>query len=195
MATSRQNVRTSESNRAQLDERFLEVPSFIVPIDALGVDWRQRLPLDAMLAGVNSSAMLSFGWGDRAFYLTTPTWSDLKASTAFIALTGLDTTVLHVAAVAVPTPDDQTRHLHLSADQYRRLVTYIEASFQHDPDGYAMPIAGAGYGRYDEFFEAKGHYSMFYTCNEWVRRGLAGVGVRAPLWSPFDEALLYQLPK
>jgi hypothetical protein len=27
MATSRQNVRTSESNRAQLDERFLEVPS------------------------------------------------------------------------------------------------------------------------------------------------------------------------
>src|SRR3954447_26775297 len=48
-----------------------------------------------------------FGWGGRAFYLETPTWSQLKAIPVMKALT-IDASVMHVdvaGALAEPHPD------------------------------------------------------------------------------------------
>lgn len=77
----------------------------------------------------------------------------------------------------------------------------ITAAWRHSsrrassrPGGHPLIIAGAHYGANDAFFEARGHYSLFETCNEWTRRGLAAAGVRVPVWAPFDKALFYQLP-
>lgn len=166
----------------------------ILPITTLDVDWRERLPTEALEPTPGELDFLAFGWGDREFYLNTPTWADLRASTAFKALAGLDTSVMHVEAVSRIDGDTQARHLRLSPDQYHRLVSMIEASFRRGPAGNVLLIAGASYGDHDAFFEARGHYSLFVTCNEWARRALAGAGVRTPLWAPFDIALFYQLP-
>jgi uncharacterized protein (TIGR02117 family) len=136
-------------------------------------------------------AYLAFGWGDRGFYLTTPSWADLRLSTALGALTGLDSTVIHVEAMPPPAIDAKTRRLRLSPTAYRALAHYVAASFA---GAAAAPIPGAHYNTHDEFFEARGHYSVFATCNEWARRGLAVAWVRTALWSPFDIALFYQLP-
>ena len=165
----------------------------IVPIHTPEVDWTTRLPIASLrpIEGVTDD--LSFGWGDRGFYIETPTWSDIRLPTAVAAVLGLGPSVLHVEAVPTPPDGVGTRHLRLSDQQYSRLVAYIESGFHRGRDGAPIPIPGAHYGFHDAFFEAEGRYSPFLTCNEWARRGLASAGVRVPLWSPFDKALLYQL--
>ena len=165
----------------------------VVPLEAAGVDWRTRMPTNALglMPGVTEN--LAFGWGDRGFYLATPTWADVRMSTALWALTGVGTTVLHVEATTVPK-GPATRHITLSPAQYRRLAGFIENSFRRDDTGAAIIVPGAHYGLHDAFFEATGHYSAFETCNEWTRQGLVTAGVRAPMWSPFQKALLYQVP-
>jgi len=167
----------------------------LLPVSALDVDWRKRLPSydDPDLAN-GGFAYLAFGWGDRTFYLTTPTWSDLKLSTALWALSGFDGTVMHVQSANIPAPGPRTAHLSLTAEQYHHLVDFIDASFQHDPAGLPLPIAGAHYfGNHDAFFEARGHYSAFNTCNEWTRQALVRAGQATPLWAPFDVALFHHI--
>lgn len=166
----------------------------ILPRVVLDIDWRQRLPQAMLHAQPAAQAYLAFGWGERRFYLDTPTWQDLRATTALRALTGLNQTVLHVEAMAQPTSNASSRHLRISAAQYRDLVSYIVANLAVDEHGGAVAIAEAHYNDHDSFFEANGRYSLFMTCNEWARRGLTSAGIRGPLWSPFDWALLYQLP-
>jgi uncharacterized protein (TIGR02117 family) len=78
----------------------------------------------------------------------------------------------------------------VSDAQYRALARYIERTFKRDAAGAALRIDAPGYGSTDAFYEAHGAYNLFFTCNEWVRRGLSESGIRAPAWSPFDGALL-----
>jgi len=167
----------------------------LLPVSALDIDWRRRLPsFDDEDVANGGFPYLAFGWGDRAFYLTTPTWSDLKLSTALLALSGLDSTVMHVQAASPPPTGPRARRLSLTAPQYRQLVDYIDRSFAHDPDGAPMPIPGAHYfGRHDAFYEARGHYSAFNTCNEWTRQALYEAGQPTALWAPFDVALFHHL--
>ncbi|MFM7854609.1 MAG: DUF2459 domain-containing protein [Flammeovirgaceae bacterium] len=42
----------------------------------------------------------------------------------------------------------------------------------------------------DSFYEAKGTYNLFFTCNTWVNEGLKKAGLKACLWTPFDSGLL-----
>ncbi|TIW01591.1 MAG: DUF2459 domain-containing protein, partial [Mesorhizobium sp.] len=60
------------------------------------------LPMDA-----SDARYIVFGWGGRAFYLETPTWSQLKAAPVLKALT-LDASVMHVdvaGTIKEPHPD------------------------------------------------------------------------------------------
>jgi uncharacterized protein (TIGR02117 family) len=167
----------------------------LLPVVALDIDWRQRLPsYDDPDVANGGFPYLAFGWGDRSFYLTTPTWSDLDVTTALLALSGLDGTVMHVQSASPPPLGPRSAKLSLTADQYHQLVEYIDQSFQHDPAGAPIPIAGAHYyGRHDAFYEARGHYSLFNTCNEWTRGALARAGQRTAAWAPFDIALFHQI--
>ena len=49
-------------------------------------DWRNTINTTATKTDHSSTKFVAFGWGDKGFYLETPTWSDLKASTTFNAL-------------------------------------------------------------------------------------------------------------
>ena len=136
---------------------------------------------------------ISFGWGDRKFFLETPTWNDLSASTAIYALSGLDHAVMHVDYDEAPLDDPDTIALKLSPEAYARLVAYILASVQTDAHGQPLWIEGHSYGPGDAFYGARGSYSLVRTCNQWVRDALAAAGTRVPLWSPFDKPLFWQL--
>jgi len=166
----------------------------LLPVSTLGIDWRRRLPFDDPDVADGGFAYLAFGWGDRAFYLTTPSWSELKLSTALLALSGLDSTVMHVQAASAPPPGPHSGRMRLTVDQYRHLVAFIEQSFEHDSAGTPIPIAGAHYfGPHDAFYEARGHYSAFNTCNEWAREALSSADQPTALWAPFDIALFHHL--
>ncbi|MFP3836064.1 DUF2459 domain-containing protein, partial [Chryseobacterium sp. SIMBA_028] len=38
----------------------------------------------------------------------------------------------------------------------------------------------------DAFYDAKGTYSFFYTCNTWANNALKAAGQKAALWTPSD---------
>lgn len=45
-------------------------------------DWTKLFPYSDVRNADSSYTYASFGWGDKGFYIETPTWADLKASTA-----------------------------------------------------------------------------------------------------------------
>jgi uncharacterized protein (TIGR02117 family) len=160
----------------------------VFPITTPQFDWQIQSvyqvfrPLDAKFTHI------SIGWGDRGLYLNTPTWWDLTPRTAFVAIFGLGRSLMHVEVLTKPEPTMQVVRLRISPNQYLRLIDYALAGF--DPTNTA---ALAGYTPTDTFFSANGTYHMFNSCNEWTRRGLSEIGVRTPVWSPFDIFLMWQL--
>ncbi len=164
---------------------------------AAPVDWRHILPLDrvvvlAQVAAPDALQWVAFGWGDRAFYVQTRTWADLRAGTAADALLGLGTTAMHVEYLARPR-DYRVQRIDLSPEQYEAMVAALQAGFMRDAGGELRRIDAPGYFATDVFFEGTGRYTLWLTCNEWIRRVLAAAGVRTAVWSPFDTAMFWHL--
>lgn len=129
---------------------------------------------------------VAVGWGSEQFMLHVPDWEALTPGIAFRAVTGLDGSVLRLSSVREPAVGAETRRLLLSPAQYRRLLAYLRASAGPAPQERHSSIAGPE----DRFYRTAERYHLFRTCNEWVGRGLARAGVRVPVWTPFDDALL-----
>jgi uncharacterized protein (TIGR02117 family) len=160
-------------------------------------DWRAELPpaevVDAArLVADPALEWIAFGWGDRAFFIGTRTWADLRASTAISALLGLGPAAMYVEYLGRPQ-DYSARRIDLSAAQYGRLVAGLRAGFARDAGGRPVRIDDPGYFETDAFYEGTGRYTAWLTCNEWIRRVLADAGVRTAAWAPFDVALFWQL--
>jgi uncharacterized protein (TIGR02117 family) len=162
----------------------------VVPAKSEFQDWTQEVKYSDTRSNDSSNKYLAMGWGDKGFYLETPTWADLKASVAFKAATGLSTTAIHATYHNRMKPGDSCRRIDINATQYKRLIRYMRSSFQKDPNGHFIHIkTTANYGDTDAFYEAKGSYSMFHTCNSWVNNGLKATGLKSCLWTPFDTGL------
>ncbi|MBS0503554.1 MAG: TIGR02117 family protein [Proteobacteria bacterium] len=155
----------------------------IVPARTNAVDWSPIVRPEHIADPRYAGRWLWFGWGEREFYLDTPSWRDLSPRTALHAVTGSDRTLIHVDHLLEPWAE--ARPIRLSADQYRRLTTAIRASF--DP---ADPRPISGYGPADVFYPAKGHYDALRTCNWWTGRMLAAARVRIGLWTPFSATVM-----
>lgn len=164
----------------------------VLPTRSAGVDWSADHPASDMRALGAPMGWIAFGWGDAEFFASTPTWSDLKPGTAFVALTGLGDGAMHVEYIASPG-SYASRELRLSPEQYARLVEYVRESFTRTGDGRPIRLRAPGYFETDAFYAARGRYTFWMTSNEWVRRGLTTAGVRTPAWAPFDSALFFQL--
>lgn len=136
---------------------------------------------------------VAIGYGNREFYLNTPTWADLSLKTAAAAMFGSGPTLLHIEHVDRPRAEEWQRPLRLTAEQYRRLAGYIQRRFQLDASGRPIPVLGRGYANYDMFYEANGGYSFVMTCNEWTGRALRAAGVRIGLWTPFEQSIMWRL--
>lgn len=156
-------------------------------------DWTALFPKDSFGASNARYSHIAFGWGDKGFYLNTPEWSDLKASTAFNAAFGLSSTAMHVRYLKDPARRQNCVELRISETAYRELIRYIESSFRLAA-GHPVKIDHKGYGRFDLFYEAEGTYSLFNTCNTWTNRGLQTAGVKVACWSPFAAGLMNSLP-
>lgn len=137
---------------------------------------------------------IAFGWGDREFMIETPTWRDLRVRTAANALLGRGSGAMHVEYVDVPARY-RVLPLRLEVAQYERLVRLVRAGFERDGQGRPDRIGHAAFGATDAFYVSTQDWNVLLTCNEWVRRTLAGAGVRTPLWAPFEQALFWQLQR
>ncbi|MER9102430.1 TIGR02117 family protein [Mesorhizobium sp. M0848] len=129
-----------------------------------------------------------FGWGGRAFYLETPTWSELKAVPVMKALT-LDASVMHVDVagdIVEPRPD--IAGFDITEDRFTALLDFIDASFQRGPEGPIL-VPDAAYSRFDGFYEANGHFNALVGCNTWTAAALRIAGLRTGWWNPLPVSL------
>ena len=158
------------------------------------VDWRPYAPAGHLRdPRYGTGNYVAVGYGNRDFYLNTPTWSDLSPKTAFFAFFGNGATLLHVEHDHDPQPSEDTRRIVLRPDEYRRLADFVRARFRLDSNGRTIPVLGRGYGPADMFYEANGGYSFVLTCNEWTGRALRSAGVRTGLWTPLEQSLMWRL--
>ncbi|WP_287093327.1 TIGR02117 family protein [Mesorhizobium sp.] len=137
------------------------------------------------MAGVR---YIVFGWGGRAFYLETPTWSELKAVPVMKALT-LDASVMHIdVAGNIVEPHPDVAGFDISEERFAALLDFITASFQQGPNG-PIPVENAAYSRFDRFYEANGHFNALVGCNTWTAAALRIAGLRTGWWNPLPASL------
>ncbi|MCA9197202.1 MAG: TIGR02117 family protein [Planctomycetales bacterium] len=156
----------------------------VVPIVTDDLDWRTVLPMDQFPDDIRDATHVAFGWGDKGFYLETPTWSDLKFSTAANALLLPSDCCLHVQFMQINAPPTGSCSVTITSEQYGRLAANIQASFVRSRNESFVPIAGVTYNNWDRFFDANGNYHLFYTCNSWVGECLREAGIRTAILTP-----------
>ena len=161
----------------------------ILPVRTAGLDWEPLVPRSDMADARPDMDWIAFGAGERKVYLDTPTWADMSLRTAWAATTGGER-VIH--AEYTSDPAYAARAIRLSPEQYRRLWAAIRAEFRLDGSGHPMRIDHPGYGPRDAFYEGIGRASALSTCNNWVAARLRLAGVKAPLWSPFAQGLVWR---
>jgi len=161
----------------------------VVPVKNEFKDWSKEILFQQTKSKDSLVNYLAFGWGDKGFYLNTPEWSDLKASTAFNAAFGLSSSAMHTTFYKSMKEDASCKKIKISADDYKKLITYISDSFKFDSSRRVQWISDYSYGNSDAFYEANGSYNLFYTCNTWANNGLKIANQKASLWTVTDTGI------
>ncbi|UOK41954.1 MULTISPECIES: TIGR02117 family protein [Flavobacterium] len=162
----------------------------VVPVKTQITNWSEKVKFQNTKANDSTANYLAFGWGDKGFYLNTPTWADLKFSTAFNAASGLSTSAMHCTFYKKLNEDEQCKKIIITEKQYKQLVAFIQNSFQIK-NGQVIKIeTDAVYGNNDAFYEAKGSYNLFYTCNTWTNCALKAADQKASLWTVYDKGIM-----
>jgi uncharacterized protein (TIGR02117 family) len=162
----------------------------VVPVKNEQVDWSKEVKFDNTVRPDTTATLVAFGWGDKGFYLNTPTWAQLKFSTAFKAAFALSTSAIHTTFHKQLIESSSCKKISISKEQYARLISYIQSSFQTDSNGRIINIkTNANYDDSDAFYEAKRRYNLFYTCNTWANNALKACGQKACLWTPMDKPI------
>ncbi|RYD50871.1 MAG: TIGR02117 family protein [Sphingobacteriales bacterium] len=168
----------------------------VVPVKHPKQDWSALFPYRNTQGQNQSLEWIGLGWGDKGFYLHTPTWADLTFPVAFRAATGLSSSALHATYMNAPKLGDSCRFLYATEAQYQKLVAYTKQALDLDSSGNPIWIqTDANYGADDAFYEAKGSYSAFRTCNTWTNKGLKQAGLPACVWTPMAGPVLKKYPK
>lgn len=164
----------------------------VFPVKTAVIDWSKEMSYQNTIAKDTSNKYLAVGWGDKGFYLNTPTWADLKFSTAFKAAFALSTSAIHATYYPAIRESNNCKKIMISNDQYKRMITFIDSSFKRDNAGNVINIkTNANYDNNDAFYEAKRKYNLFYTCNTWANNVLKAGGQTACIWTPFDRGIFY----
>jgi uncharacterized protein (TIGR02117 family) len=166
---------------------------FVLPVRSKFIEWNKLLPYSHFINADETFNYISFGWGDKGFFIGTPTWADLKFSTAFNAAFGLGSAAMHVTYKRnEPKPGENCKELFITDQQYVILIRYITSSFQRNSSGFIL-IDHPGYNNNDRFYEAAGTYTLFKTCNVWTGTGLQVIGEKPGIWTPLSKSILQNI--
>lgn len=140
-----------------------------------------------------------FGWGDRAFFLNTPYAGDLKPGLLLNALFLPSRSVLAVQYSPEPPSGVSATRIKASDGQLTVVSKKILSRFQMADSVAAegipllLPVpqelVHPSYRGYS-FYESRGHYTLFFTSNNWVNSLLKSAGIPTGLWTPFVFGLI-----
>jgi uncharacterized protein (TIGR02117 family) len=163
---------------------------FVLPVRNEVYDWNAHLPLSDFNGTDTTWSHIAFGWGNKDFYVSTPTWNDLTFTTAFKAAFGIGPAAMHITRYRqAPAAGGNCRRFILSEEQYKNLVHYLQKHLQHS-SGSAALINHPGYGYHDRFYESAGRYSLLTTCNEWTGNGMEAAGLPSGVWTPLEFMIM-----
>ena len=162
----------------------------IVPAVSAEMNWTKEISYQNTLEADSTYQYLAMGWGDKKFYLETPEFSDLKLSNGLRAISGLSTSAMHTTYYRNIREDASCKKIIISKAQYRQLIDYVLNSFKKDETGHLINVkSNIHYDIGDAFYEAKGSYSIFKTCNTWANAALKACGQKSCLWTIFDTGI------
>ena len=167
----------------------------VMPVVSEVKDWREIFPSAGMpREDGRIPTHIAIGWGEKEVFLNTPTWGDLKASTALrIAFRGGEG-LMRVGHYVWPQPSEYHRPMVLRPTEYRILASEIEA---------ALPPLAEGQTRFSHTsfetgarnYDALGRYTLSNTCNQWVGDTLAKAGMKIGYWTPLSGGVMKWVPK
>ncbi len=165
----------------------------VLPVKTNKFDWEKYIPTKNIKQNDSIFKYLAFGWGDKGFYLETPSWGELKPSTAFNASFGLSTSAIHTTYYTKMS-ENKTNCVKvlLTQKQYENLCSYVKNSFvMAENNEFKFIHTKAIYGNHDAFYDASGNYSLFQTCNTWTNNALKSCGQKASFWTAFQDGIFY----
>ena len=157
----------------------------VMPLVTPVKDWRGTFPASDLPAPDRPYTHVAVSWGEREVFLNTPTWADLKVSTAIGAAVGGDG-LIHAAHYVRPAPGPSNRPFRITEEQYARLVAEIESQLPPPAKREVYP----GYANHDVFYDASGTYHLGNTCNQWTSDTLAKAGVKTGWWTPLPGGVM-----
>lgn len=164
-----------------------------VPVEHEDINWKSFIPTEDF-PEVKSHSYLSFGWGDKGFFLDTPTWDDLTFSTAFTAAFLPSPTAMHVQYLeSEPVVSATVKQKFVTPENYLDLTNFIKKSFRKNVSGEVDLIANKGYWHNDNFYEANGSYHLFNTCNKWTNDALKIAGIKTAVLALFSDGIMRHL--
>jgi uncharacterized protein (TIGR02117 family) len=161
----------------------------VLPIKNEHYDWTSQLKFEHTKSKDTTYQYVALGWGDKGFYLETPTWADLKVSTAVKAASGLSSSAMHVTFYKSLKENKSCKKIQISLENYKKMIAFINESFQTKSGDFLKIETNAVYGKHDVFYEANGSYSLFYTCNSWANQALKAANQKAALWTISDSGI------
>jgi len=147
--------------------------------------------IDTKLKLNPNTKYVAFGWGDKGFFLNTPTWGDLTFSTAVNAVFLKSPTAMHVTEYKKTASD--WKKIMINDYQLISIEKNILDTFQLKEDKGFIKIEGYTYGTNDTFYEANGNYTCLNTCNTWTNDILKKAEIKTAIWTPFDSGILKHL--
>lgn len=167
----------------------------VMPVKSEVIDWNNEIPAGKTLSGKTDYRYISIGWGDKGFYLDTPTWAELKPSTALKAAFWQSESAMHCTYYDKMTEGEDCKKITLTQKQYVELTEYVKSKFDRNQNGKPIFIqTNAVYGNNDAFYDAQGSYSFLNTCNTWTNNGLKAAGQKAALWTATDFGIFQHYP-
>ena len=157
--------------------RFIQVASngwhtaIVVPASAL-----VATGLLPEAADFPDAAFLEFGWGDRVYYPAKEKTLGMTLSAALVPTPA----VMHMAGLPAEPKDRGTGLEVVSAALteagFLNLAEALSAEFERPPGGRAKAISR---GLYPDswFYNARGEFHLFNTCNTWTARMLRAGGL------------------
>ena len=168
---------------------------FLLPICNELKDWQEEFPISNTRSKDSTYKKIAIGWGSKDFYMNTPTWDDLTLKIFLISNFGLGSSAIHVKYYTDTLPkDSKIVSLKLSANQYKKLVKYIENSLKRSgtaKSSFILPKNPKVLSKNDAYYDAKQNYSLLFTCNSWINNGLKASGQKACLWTPNSQGIFY----
>ncbi len=162
---------------------------FVLPVKTTSKDWSKTFLRTYTKSNDSTKQHISIGWGDQGFFLNTPQWSDLTFETAFNAAFYRGKSAIHTNYILEKDILDNKKRLVISKRQYQLLCTYIEKSIVYNSNHSIAVIPNRGYWDNDCFYQSKGSYGLFSTCNSWINSGLLAANLQACLWTPFNSGI------